>query len=902
MEMRRVLIENCSLINELGAGERLSLAKFCVRFLAGHSRPPRIAIDVSIWIFQAQAGRGGANPELRTLFYRLARLVALPVHPLFVFDGPERPAYKRGKLIQRSGNAAGYVISLAKRLIELFRFPWHAAPGEAEAECAKLQTEGVVDAVMSDDVDAIMFGSTVTMRNFSRDTRGTGAATHINVCRTTNTADGEANVSLDQGGMILFALLSGGDYLPAGVPRCGPKLAGEIARAQFGTDLLEIIRENASNMDQKLSEWRERLQYELHTNESGYFRCKHKAIQIPEDFPNSGVLFDYVCPLTSSRSELKRACSSWVWDRDLNIQELRTFICEELNWNYSLGAKRLIRTVAPQLVAQRLRLGLPIVPGNKGVQISNRRENFGLDGMPELKIQFVPADVVELDWQSEQLPLSSERSETSDEDSESEAVPEDNEGTGISKKRQYHLYDPKQPDAAWILECLVTQGLPDMVAEWHSEQAKKKAKKEARVSKKKTTTRRKGPKVLDPSMKPGAILKFGTIVKGPAGSSNPSSPQTTPVSSGNPLDSYAISPGASQLSNAHSAYSLTTKTGTSDLTSSDIEAAFNYNFSEDGILPPFSPLPEFKDPNELHSFARYIDKLETSLEQLELSPTGNDVEVPSKSKPSDCPSPAQERHLRSRKAKITPNKTDVKVGIKALSIADKPHPSAGDDGTSAGSSRATRSSARGESTGQPLALGERSRRSRKPEGSDITTAEHSQPKFSTGDTKFKSRKSGKAASKVNLGTPPSTTGEQPTRSRKVGSASQDMPSNGRQTKPQKTNLSQKEDGVTVIDLCETLSTTHLSNANTIPQEARPLKDPVAKDSDSRKCTDSWEAVCHGKTNRRLSGVIETKNGTWTYRPKKDGDEGTNTPASSQANSKKLGKPKRLARVSILDLT
>lgn len=899
--MRSVLTVISSLISELGAGERVSLAKFCVRFLAGHSRPPRIAIDVSIWLFQAQAGRGGANPELRTLFYRLARLVALPVHPLFVFDGPERPAYKRGKLIQRSGNAAGHVFSLAKRLIELFRFPWHAAPGEAEAECAKLQTEGVVDAVMSDDVDAIMFGSTVTMRNFSRDSRGTGAATHVNVCRTADTADGEANVSLDQGGMILFALLSGGDYLPAGVPRCGPKLAGEIARAQFGTDLLDIIRESASDMEQKLREWRERLEYELHTNESGYFRCRHKAIQIPEDFPDSEVLFDYVCPVTSSRSELNKACSSWVWDRDLNVQELRTFICEELNWNYSLGAKRLIRTVAPQLVAQRLRLGLPIVPGNKGVQISNRRENFGLDGMSELKIQFVPADVIELDWESEDPPPLSQRSEALDEDPESEAAPEDNEDTGISKKRQYRSYDPAQPDSAWILECIVTQGLPDMVAAWHAEQAKKKAQKEARVSKKKTTARRKGPKVLDPNMKPGAILKFGTIVKGPVGSNKPS-PESTPVSSGQPLDSYAISPGASQLINPHAAYAPRTKTSASDPTSSELDTALSFNFSEDGISPPSSPVPTFKDPNKLYSFPRYIDDLEASFEQLELSPAGDDIGALSKNRPNSCPSPTRERRLRPRKTKVPSKETDGTVGVKSLSIADKPRSSARNDGASAASTRKTRSSTRGEPESQPPVTTEQSRRSRKPSTTcEENLATNMQAKISAGATNSKSRKDKKTSSDVNLDTPPSTASEQRAKPRKKTS-SQNIPSNDRQAKSQKANIKHKENRVTVIDLCETLSTTDLSSPDTIPHDTVSFENSVTNDGNSPKRTNTQKSVRYGETKRRLSGIIETKNGTWTYRPKKDGEDDTNTSSSSQANSKKPEKVKRIARVSILDLT
>lgn len=123
-------------------------------------------MDISIWLFQVQAGRGGRNPELRTLFYRLLKFLALPIHPLFVYDGKDKPPFKRGKAVSGRSYGNAPIIRLSKVLIDLFKFPRHDAPGEAEAECARLQRAGVVDAVMSNDVDALMFGSTLTVMNF----------------------------------------------------------------------------------------------------------------------------------------------------------------------------------------------------------------------------------------------------------------------------------------------------------------------------------------------------------------------------------------------------------------------------------------------------------------------------------------------------------------------------------------------------------------------------------------------------------------------------------------------------------------------------------------------------------------------------------------------------------------
>ncbi|KAH7916859.1 hypothetical protein BV22DRAFT_990645, partial [Leucogyrophana mollusca] len=44
----------------------------------------RIGIDASIWFFHATYSMAGENPELRALFFRCARLMSMPILPLFV--------------------------------------------------------------------------------------------------------------------------------------------------------------------------------------------------------------------------------------------------------------------------------------------------------------------------------------------------------------------------------------------------------------------------------------------------------------------------------------------------------------------------------------------------------------------------------------------------------------------------------------------------------------------------------------------------------------------------------------------------------------------------------------------------------------------------------------------------
>lgn len=519
------------LINAIGVGERVSLANVAGSHLEQTARPIRIAVDISIWLFQVQASRGGKNPELRTLYFRLLKLLALPVHPLFVYDGRHKPPFKRGKAVSRnSGNLP--IIQRSRDLIERFRFPWHEAPGEAEAECAQLQQAGIVDAVISNDVDTLMFGSTFTMMNFSNES-GTGAsgATHVTCYRVGD----KGNVPLSRAGMILFAMLSGGDYIPSGVKGCGPGLSAEIAKAQFGEDLLEILASHAPTLDSDLRGWRERLQYELEENESGYFATKHPSIQIPEDFPDRTILDYYVEPKVSTKEEMAalRNRLKHAWDCEIDPLAIRSFAADNLDWKYRSGARKVIKNLAEPLVSYRLRRQRPVsaISGSSLApdcdvpwlqKVYKSRVSFGTDGMIELQMDMLPIDVVGLDLMAEEpnppLPEtepSSEAAQLGGEDDDAEPGADDlqPQPETASKTRVTKRYDIYTVQKIWVLESVAKLGLPAIVKKWEDEQAEK-AKKAA--APKKSSTRRTAPKkkgIIDPEMKRGSILKYGTLTK-----------------------------------------------------------------------------------------------------------------------------------------------------------------------------------------------------------------------------------------------------------------------------------------------------------------------------------------------------------------------------------------------------
>lgn len=49
-------------------------------------------------------------------------------------------------------------------VISAFGIEWRKAPGEAEAELAYLNRVGIIDAIITDDVDAFVFGAVTVIR------------------------------------------------------------------------------------------------------------------------------------------------------------------------------------------------------------------------------------------------------------------------------------------------------------------------------------------------------------------------------------------------------------------------------------------------------------------------------------------------------------------------------------------------------------------------------------------------------------------------------------------------------------------------------------------------------------------------------------------------------------------
>lgn len=424
-----------------------------------------------------------------------------------------------------------------KLLLQLFGFESHDAPGEAEAECALLQQRGLVDAVLSEDVDTLMFGSGLTIRDWSCEGSGKTPPTHVSLYDAKVTKDGKSG--LDREGMILVALMSGGDYDTAGVARCGAKIACEAARAGYGKSLCGLAPDDSSG----LSVWRENLAHELHTNESGHFRQKNKAITVPDDFPKKEILQYYMHPVVSSEAALLNLRSRLQWDREIDSKRLKIFVEECFEWTSSLSAKRLIRLLAPPMLIYKLRERPKSVGSGHGnlvlieaqereiVQdITGERQHFSTDGIPEIRLTFQPSGIVGLDFEAEiddESNPDQQEEHLAVEDENFDAYQSDNEPTGKSRsmspmKSRLAAYDPTEPCKTWVARSIARVGVPLKVEDYEESLMLKQSR--ANAPKRKAAAKAAATKH---GMKQGALDRYFVSSK-PAATGGPTFSSESP--------------------------------------------------------------------------------------------------------------------------------------------------------------------------------------------------------------------------------------------------------------------------------------------------------------------------------------------------------------------------------------
>ncbi|KLO05933.1 PIN domain-like protein, partial [Schizopora paradoxa] len=282
-------------------------------------RPIVIGIDVNIWLFsvsniyRTNHASAGSEPELRVIFYKLAFLASLPVIPVFIFDGPSRPTCKRNKKVVRNGH---WLEERVKEFLKCWGFSWYTAAGEAEAELAQLNLHGAIDAVMTDDSDAFVFGA----RNQKKNIKARLDDNVVYVYRADAIKE-HPTLGLDHNGFIQVAVLRGGDY-DKGLSDCGISTAIAVAKYGLGDVLVQA---NLSDSPNTFDGWRRALREILSNDSKGYVGLKrrHLASHVPDGFPSPDVVNLYVSPATTAFPTLTISSIPAAMD----VREL-AFLCE----------------------------------------------------------------------------------------------------------------------------------------------------------------------------------------------------------------------------------------------------------------------------------------------------------------------------------------------------------------------------------------------------------------------------------------------------------------------------------------------------------------------------------------------------------------------------------------------
>ncbi|KAF4659479.1 Gen1p [Perkinsus olseni] len=148
------------------------------------------------------------------------------------------------------------------------------APGEAEATCAQLCKEGKADAVSTEDIDAVVFGAPLVLKNLSNTLHrleGNGGSRSKEEATNNYVREISRDIVLDALGLTAeslaeLAILCGCDYCPS-IPKIGPSRAYALL-LKHGNITSIITAIEGSKSYKAPSEWAYREAKELFLNPS----------------------------------------------------------------------------------------------------------------------------------------------------------------------------------------------------------------------------------------------------------------------------------------------------------------------------------------------------------------------------------------------------------------------------------------------------------------------------------------------------------------------------------------------------------------------------------------------------------------------------------------------------------
>ncbi|XP_015113351.1 flap endonuclease GEN [Diachasma alloeum] len=298
-----------------------------------------IAIDLAGWAVDSQclkaANDAQINMHLRNLFYRTKALLLQGTIPVFVLEG-KPPELKKKVIAERLNIREGKskdaeikdsrcnrrglnrILKACERMLNLMGLECVKAHGEAEAMCAYLNADGLVDGCITQDGDCFLYGAKTIYRKFTMAGKaGTGGtAEEYSIEKI------ESMYKLGRNKLIALALLCGCDYTP-GVNQIGQKTALKFF-SHFEDS--EILR--------RMKSWR----YDKSPAPTKEERVVKSKCVLLEDFPNQEVIDEFLIRKGSIPTRIDN------WKRP-NGAALVEFLAANLFWEVDFTVKHVLPLV-----------------------------------------------------------------------------------------------------------------------------------------------------------------------------------------------------------------------------------------------------------------------------------------------------------------------------------------------------------------------------------------------------------------------------------------------------------------------------------------------------------------------------------------------------------------------------
>ena len=207
-----------------------------------------LAIDLSIWICEAltqpKLAESNAQPVIHLVYTRTLKLLHLGIKLIGVIEGKRRvmSTNEEDKFHKRrSGNKFWKACKACEELLGIMGVPVVKAKAEGEALCALLNQRGIVDGVISNDGDCLLFGAKVVYTRFNMANLNDGQvirydASHLKaIANSTDketegqalegTAQKHIKFDLSREDLVAFALLTGSDLAGNGFDKVGHRKA-----------------------------------------------------------------------------------------------------------------------------------------------------------------------------------------------------------------------------------------------------------------------------------------------------------------------------------------------------------------------------------------------------------------------------------------------------------------------------------------------------------------------------------------------------------------------------------------------------------------------------------------------------------------------------------------------------